>query len=253
MKLFSSKAAREHWSTFDLDSTLFAFDFDGTLAPIVSTAKNAKMSTETLKLIKKLSHRYPVAIISGRSIQDLKTRLDFKPKYLVGNHGLEILGIPSLQSKRAQKISFSWKAKLDLWQKQSFLKEALQVEDKKYSLAVHYRKAKNPKLAEDEVRFILQTLKPKPRVVGGKRVFNLIPPNSPNKGTALLKLMKKKKFQFAFYIGDDDTDEDVFSLRNSKIFSVRVGKKRASQADYFIKNQQDINLVLRFFLKNDLK
>lgn len=250
MKSFFSKAALNHWHTFDLDSTLFAFDFDGTLAPIVSVTRNAKMNLQTLNLMKKLSDLHPVAIISGRSIKDLKERLEFKPKYLVGNHGLEILGIPSDQSKKAQKVSALWKSELIEWQRQSCLKDVIEVEDKKYSLAIHYRKAKHPKIAENEANCMIRTLKPKPRIVGGKKVINLILFNSPHKGTALLELMKKKRFQFAFYIGDDDTDEDVFGLRDPNIFSVRVGKKQASRAHYFIKSQQEINLLLRVLLQN---
>jgi trehalose 6-phosphate phosphatase len=70
-------------------NTLFAFDFDGTLAKTVKKPSDAYMNPSTEQLIKRLSELAPVAVISGRSIQDLKQRLRFEPKYIVGNHGIE--------------------------------------------------------------------------------------------------------------------------------------------------------------------
>ena len=54
-------------------NTLYAFDFDGTLAKIVREPSSAKMNSETHNLMAQLSKLVPVAIISGRSVQDLKT------------------------------------------------------------------------------------------------------------------------------------------------------------------------------------
>ena len=65
--------------------TLYAFDFDGTLAKIVRVPAEARMSRTTEELIKQFSELVPVAIVSGRSLKDLRDRLGFEPKYLIGN------------------------------------------------------------------------------------------------------------------------------------------------------------------------
>jgi len=53
----------------------------------------------------------------------------------------------------------------------------------------------------------------------------------------------------ALYVGDDETDEDVFALRDARILSVRVGKKNGSAARYFLKRQAEITEVLRLLVE----
>lgn len=65
--------------------------------------------------------------------------------------------------------------------------------------------------------------------------------------------MKHAKLDSAIYVGDDLTDEDVFSLSSPQILGVRVGKFQKSAAGYYIKTQTEINRLLShilFFLKN---
>jgi trehalose 6-phosphate phosphatase len=80
-------------------------------------------------------------------------------------------------------------------------------------------------------------------------VVNLVPVGGPHKGMSLLELMAKSKTKCAFYIGDDDTDEDIFSLAEAGLFTVRVGKKSSSQAKFFIRNQAEVKLLLEILLK----
>jgi trehalose 6-phosphate phosphatase len=53
----------------------------------------------------------------------------------------------------------------------------------------------------------------------------------------------------ALYAGDDDTDEDVFSLPDTRILTVRIGKKKISAARFFLKRQTEITEVLRSIVK----
>jgi trehalose 6-phosphate phosphatase len=53
----------------------------------------------------------------------------------------------------------------------------------------------------------------------------------------------------ALYIGDDDTDEDVFSLPDTRILTVRIGKNKISAARFFLKRQTEITEVLRSIVK----
>ncbi|NUM89735.1 MAG: trehalose-phosphatase, partial [Bdellovibrionales bacterium] len=67
----------------------------------------------------------------------------------------------------------------------------------------------------------------------------------PHKGTALVEAMRHIGAEAAFYVGDDDTDEDVFSLPEGNIVTVRVGRRAGSRAQFFLQRQRDINRLLR--------
>jgi trehalose 6-phosphate phosphatase len=227
--------------------TLFAFDFDGTLSKIVRVPSEAKISKLTSDLLQKLSKHAPVAIISGRSLEDLKQRIFFKPQYLVGNHGLEIEGATKYQMTldNAKKDSELWK---EVLQTQEY-GVGVEIEDKTFSLAIHYRRSRNKKESRKKIQYALEQLSPLPRIITGKYVFNLLPMGAPHKGIAVLELMKLAESKHVFYIGDDDTDEDVFSMANEKIMSVRVGEKKISSASYFIKRQSEINHLLKILIR----
>lgn len=226
--------------------TLFAFDFDGTLSKIVKDPDKAKINESTLDLIKRLEQLTPVAVISGRGLKDLRTKINITKGYLVGNHGLE--GISSGSQKREifQKSCQAWKVILEnQMEEEDALFEGIEVEDKLFSIAIHYRKSRQKRLARSRILELLTKMQPQPRIILGKCVVNLVPVGGPHKGVALLELMLKSDTKSAFYIGDDDTDEDIFALSDSRIFSVRVGKKKASHAKFYLHRQTEINLLLK--------
>lgn len=68
---------------------LLAFDFDGTLTPIVSRPEQAFASKAVALRLHALSQLLPVAIVTGRTIEDARERLGFVPTYLIGNHGAQ--------------------------------------------------------------------------------------------------------------------------------------------------------------------
>jgi trehalose 6-phosphate phosphatase len=231
--------------------SLYAFDFDGTLAKIVRVPSDAKMTEVTEKLLKELSELVPVAIISGRGIEDLKQRLGFRPQFLVGNHGLEGLGKMNGTLSTAQKVCEEWSASL----KKTEFAQGVEIEDKIYSIAIHYRRSRNKTLARRQISSAIQKLPSAPRLIMGKSVYNLLPPSSPHKGAAILDLIKKANVKHAFYVGDDDTDEDVFSTPYAmgQLMTVRIGKKKTSQANYYIDRQSEINQLLSTLIKYHYK
>lgn len=230
--------------------TLYAFDFDGTLSKIVRNPQDARIRSTTDLLLEELSHHAPVAIISGRSIADLKTHLRFVPSHLIGNHGLEGLNARPDALETAHKTCVDWKILLQARLPNELLKSGLEIEDKSFSIALHYRKCSTKKMAKLAILEFAAMLDPKPRIILGKCVVNLLPPGAPHKGVALVELMLQMGIKSAFYIGDDDTDEDVFSLPNARILSVRVGKKRSSQAQYYISEQSEIDRTLKRILSH---
>lgn len=68
---------------------LLAFDFDGTLAPIVARPDDACIPLAVARRLDRLSALLPLAIITGRTIEDVQGRLSFTPMFIIGNHGAE--------------------------------------------------------------------------------------------------------------------------------------------------------------------
>lgn len=221
--------------------TLYAFDFDGTLSRIVKVPSEAKIGRLTLQLLQQLAGLAPVAVVSGRSLKDLKQRIICRPAYLVGNHGLEGLGVSPGVYSRAQESCDLWKAKLSGVEFGS----GVEIEDKEFSLAIHYRLSRNKREVKLRIKEALESLEPLPRLITGKSVVNVLPVGAPHKGLAVLEMAKKLGTRSVLYVGDDDTDEDVFSLPDPGIMTVRVGKKASSQARYYLERQSEINELLK--------
>src|SRR4030095_6871874 len=78
----------------------------------------------------------PIAIITGRSVADVETRLGFEPHFVIGNHGIENPhAVPDEIANRALDA-----LRLRIAAQNSALARAgVAVEDKGYSLALHYR------------------------------------------------------------------------------------------------------------------
>jgi trehalose 6-phosphate phosphatase len=224
--------------------TLYAFDFDGTLAPIVIQPSQAKMKERTEELLDELSKVVTTAVISGRSLSDLKCRTVPSIRYLIGNHGLE--GVDSQANFDGfKKQSQEWIQFLE----KTLIKKAqdpgLEIEEKTYSIAIHYRKSRKKRKTKNIILEVLKEIESNSRIIPGKAVYNLVPLGGPHKGVALTQLLKVTGLNCALYIGDDDTDEDVFSLPDHRILSVRVGQKKGSAAKYYLRNQSEIDRLIR--------
>lgn len=242
MKPILSEEARPVLDEIARERMLLAFDFDGTLAPLVDDRAAARMRDCTRKLLRLVSLMYPCTVISGRSRADLVPRLDTVPLVaMVGNHGAEAGHGPIDRSVR--RAVEEWKAKA-----QSLLHdyEGIELEDKGLSLAIHYRRAPVREVAHRVVRTAASMLEGA-RVFDGHAVVNVVPPAAHSKGEALLNVASRVGQRGAFFVGDDTTDEDAF--RNEVVrISVRVGRSDDSAARYFIPSQDEIDDLLRALL-----
>ncbi len=120
----------------------------------------------------------------------------------------------------------------------------IKIEDKGYSLSLHYRLARDQGATESRLRELFDALTPVPRVVAGKCVFNLVPRGAPHKGDALMQLMKLGGTRNAIYIGDDVTDEDVFRLARPDVLSVRVEHADYSASEFYLERLEDVERLL---------
>jgi trehalose 6-phosphate phosphatase len=227
---------------FARPGTLVALDFDGTLAPIVPDPDRAALRPATRALVERLARAYPCAVISGRARADVARRLRGIPlAAIVGNHGLEAERSP----RRRSALVARWRRTLE---ERLLGLPGVLVEPKGLSLAVHYRHAPDPGRARARVLGAARALSGA-RLVGGKRVLNVLPAGAGDKGEALARTMDRLGCARAVYVGDDDTDEDVFSRRDpSRVLAIRVGRRRGSAAPWFLRSQRDVDRLLRRLL-----
>jgi trehalose 6-phosphate phosphatase len=220
-------------------NALVALDFDGTLAPIVSRPQLARMRASTRRLLASLVELYPCTVISGRAQADVIGLLEGVPvRSVIGNHGLE-----PLRATRALAVEVTrWRAAL-----QAMLanERGVQIEDKKYSIAVHYRLSRTKKQAREKIMRAARSLGAV-RLIGGKLVVNILPTDAPHKGVALERERARLGCDTAIYVGDDETDEDVFTLdQPGQLLTIRVGHKRSSAAHFYLDAQSAIDELLR--------
>lgn len=222
---------------------LCAFDFDGTLAPIVPHPEHARLPAEMRACLLTLAGHAPIAIITGRSVDDTRHRLGFEPDFIIGNHGME--GVPGWErhAQRHAGLCEVWREQLDKALARGF-DPGIRIEDKRFSLAVHYRLAVNHAAAEAQLEQLFMKLQPQPRVVWGKMVFSLMPEDAGHKGSALEQLMIMTQARDAIYVGDDVTDEDVFRLRRPDLLSIRIEHASYSAAEFYLPTVGDVLYLL---------
>jgi trehalose 6-phosphate phosphatase len=122
------------------------------------------------------------------------------------------------------------------------------IEDKRLSLAVHYRQSPDHGRAREAIRAAASRLA-RARVVGGKCVVNVVPRGAPHKGTALEAERQRLRCDAALYVGDDETDEDVFALPARGRIGIRVGREPGSRARYYVRDQAQVDALLAALIR----
>jgi len=241
MRYILSQASRATLAELAQERTLCAFDFDGTLAPIVDNPDAAALSKRTQRALGRLTALYPCVILSGRARPDLMGRLDGMPfERVFGNHGAEGAGPKPKPRPEVKK----WKAALEL---ELGTVPGLWVEDKGLSLAVHYRQSPNRSAALRQILRAAQNLAGA-RVLGGKQVVNLVVDGDPDKGTVLLSERARLRCESVLYVGDDRNDEEAFAI-GGRTIAVRVGRALRSQASYYLRTQSEMDTLLELMVK----
>ena len=217
--------------------TLFAFDLDGTLAPIVEDYTAAKISAPVKATLKKLVKLAKVAVITGRSRKDALKIIGFEPHLLVGNHGAEWPFQEGNPDRQQTGHCLNWREQLH--ELLGYV-QGVEIEFKGESISIHYRKSTDPENALSIIDTAIEKLIPVPKRIGGKFVVNLLPMDAFTKGETLLAAMDKFGLKRAIYFGDDETDEVVFKLKNVDLFGIHIGKNDLTAAQYFLNNQSEL-------------
>jgi trehalose-phosphatase len=228
-------------------------DFDGTLVPIQKNPAQCFLPEkikEQLRSLTRSDHCY-LSVLSGRSLSDIKKRVGIRRIYYGGNHGLDISG-PNIKYTHLKVVLA--KPIIDI-AKRKLGKEIRDIdgawlEDKKYTLSLHFRSVKKEDIFSVKKNFykaVAELSDKKPlAVIKGKKVLELVPNVSWDKGSAALWILKKLKVKcLPIYIGDDQTDENVFKALHKKGINIRVGKSKKTLADYYLKGYWEISRLLK--------
>jgi len=234
--LFNEKALKAFGRYVGPD-TLFAFDLDGTLAPIVAEYSAARVAEPVRCAMERLVKLAKVSVITGRSRKDALAILGFEPHLLVGNHGAEWPVGTESRDQRFVQTCTGWREQL-----REGLKEVrgIEIEFKGESLSVHYRKATDPEKTLAYVNAAIEQLTPEPKRIGGKFVVNLLPMEAQTKGEALVASMERLGLTRSIFFGDDLTDEEVFQLKDTDLFGIHIGKDDRTAAPYYLNSQSEL-------------
>jgi trehalose 6-phosphate phosphatase len=216
---------------------LLALDFDGTLAPIVPDPEAAALPRATTVLLERIaaSENISLAIVSGRSIADLKRRVDLDCIY-VGNHGLEIegRGLSFLHSGAVARRPVLHCACADLDMAVAGSAGAF-VERKDLSATVHFRQVAEH-LHERVRNAVFDAMRPYAACLDltpARKAWEVRPRVAWHKGAALEFLVAGYGADRPLVIcaGDDITDEHMFEAGADDV-SIQVGNGAETAARY---------------------
>ena len=186
---------------------MVATDLDGTMAPIVRRAADARVPAETLAVLERLTKAARVAVITGRDLNTARRLVPHDAIVIVGSHGLEasltnglLPGIDRMELgaalERVEQAVLS-----------AVPRAFLQVERKAISTAFHFRQ--RPEL-EQPLRAALMNLPPGLRLREGRMVLEVLPDARGGKDRALRALAVHFKTRSILVMGDDQTDVAMF-------------------------------------------
>lgn len=213
-------------------------DFDGTLVPIRPRPDQARLSPSRRRALRGLSRTMLVAVVSGRSLADLRRRLAVPGLACAGSHGLEI----RFRRRRWLHPGCRNAARLLPGVERTVRARlgpvpGLLVERKPCSSAFHFRMATpgGRRRIGRAVRAAVEPLRGVLAPAPGKMVLEVRPALPWNKGDAVREILALAGMQGRhplLYIGDDRTDEDAFRAMGPDDVAVHVGRNRATCARY---------------------
>jgi trehalose-phosphatase len=225
----------------DAEHRLLLLDFDGTLVRLRRHPDDVRFSTRGRKILQRLAGHanLTIAVVSGRELEKIQSLVGVEGIRYVGLHGAERAGETTVPSIAARQMV---EAALKTAQTGLAGLRGIEIEDKRLSFAVHYRGARPPAIeaASRVVADIAAASNDKLRILCGKKVWELLPREFPGKGFAVLELFARlPEKKIAIYFGDDETDEEAFSVLPGQI-TVNVGGAGNTHASFYVRSPSDV-------------
>src|SRR5690606_22949328 len=231
-------------------------DVDGTLAPISARPEEAAVPAETKRVVAALAVMAgtQVVLVSGRSAAEARRMVSATHVWAVGNHGSEAIG-PNGEEVVDERVQPYEASLARVARRLEALLKAVPgviVEDKRWSLSVHYRLADPAVVPQVQATVAHVAAEHGLRLHDGKMVYEVRTPVEVDKGTAVLALARQLAGDDTLlaFIGGDGTDEDAFrALRASDpgALTVRVthGQDVPTEAQYTLNDTGDVLDFLR--------
>ena len=248
---------------------LLFLDYDGTLTPIVVRPEMAVLSPQGRNILERISCHslFKLAIISGRSLSQIRTLLGLENIAYAGNHGLEI-ECPSCycQGRGLRKTTFTHPIAKEFQPKLERLEQKLRhrlanidgvfIQNKGLTLSIHYRLAMQSEVGRIKRLFFAvvgyEQARRTLQITEGKEVIEVRPPVEWNKGNAIewLMAMYRTPGSLPIFAGDDVTDEDGFAaVHKVGGISILVGKDKASNARCYLDSPEELCHWLEILLE----
>nr|MBC7613461.1 bifunctional alpha,alpha-trehalose-phosphate synthase (UDP-forming)/trehalose-phosphatase [Pseudopedobacter sp.] len=227
---------------------VFFLDYDGTLVNFKSNPLEASPDSELYQLIENLNkdEKNQVVIISGRKHETLGSWFGHLPLDLIAEHGAwhkkfgeDWIETPNLSDK--------WKITVrPMLESYSDRTPGSFIEEKRFSLAWHYRKVEKG-LGELRANELISNM----RYLTREKGLQLLPGNKVveiknseiNKGKAASNYIFGKDYDFILAMGDDHTDEDIFEILPEEAITIKVGSS-ISEAKYYLRDVEEVRNLL---------
>jgi trehalose 6-phosphate phosphatase len=197
------------------DRTAILLDIDGTLAPIVELAADARVPEPTRKVLIAVARRYAVvACVSGRRASEARAMVSIGSISYLGSHGAELLRSGWTETRIDPSIE-EWARRIHDFGREAdtadLRRRRVRIEDKGPIVAFHWRGAPD----EDAARSAVDALAARAEEAGlhthwGRKVLEIRPPIKFDKGAGIVSFLEEFKLSNAMYVGDDVTDVDAF-------------------------------------------
>jgi trehalose-phosphatase len=244
------------------DPLVLLLDIDGTLSPIAPRPQDAAIAPatrHTLAALAALGDVHVVAI-SGRAARDAARLVGLDTVWIVGNHGIEVAAPGAQPTVHADIARFADQlaAAADAARAVVSQTPGVILEDKRWTLSVHYRLAARDDVAGLNARITDIANTNRLSLTHGKEVLELRPPVKIDKGTAALEVADRlgaaKPGASLLAGGDDRTDEDMFRAlrsRESRWVTVHVsgGSEHSTAAEFSLPDTDGMRALLGMLLE----
>jgi trehalose 6-phosphate phosphatase len=238
-------------------------DIDGTLAPIVEYAAEARVPEATRQLLIEIARRYGVvACVSGRQASEARAMVAIGTISYIGSHGAELLRAGWTEAVLDPGLE-DWVRRIHDFGREADTAELrrlrVRLEDKGPIIAFHWRGARDEEAARSAIDAIAERAQGAGlRTHWGRKVLEVRPPVRIDKGAGISSFLKQADVEVALYVGDDSTDLDAFralvqmAAEGRIERAIRVGVRSEDgpseiieEADLVVDGTDGVNALLR--------
>ena len=230
-------------------SRLLLLDYDGTLVTFAEKPDMAVPDQDLLSLLSGLTSDTgnTVAIISGRNVEFLERYFSGMRLTLIAEHGAWIK-LNGGEWKTISNLDTQWKNEIrPILESYCDRTPRTFIEEKEFSLAWHYRRADaelaSMRAMELKGNLLHMIANNNLGIMEGNKVLE-IKSLEINKGKMANFLLSATKYDFIMAVGDDTTDEDIFSAIPDSGFSIKVGYGQ-SKAKYLMRGTEMVRQMIR--------